>query len=189
MSGGFRFAPTADPASPGTSYTTFSLFPFASATTPVSYSGNYSVWAGRCADQAPPPGTDQFTVTPGSVNAAQTIQEPLLNLNTVYYKTSSTGTANAVTPAHVSLSFSSGGCTDQWYPTLASSMNATYGWFQYPGQAYAPSGTLTVCVDYKPPSSGTTYRNSVTTGNTSFTGVNTVPSVTITKGSSPTGPC
>lgn len=189
MTGGFQTAPTNDPSSPGPGYTTASLFPFASATPPVSYTGNYSVWAGRCADQAPPPGTDQFTVSPGSLNTAQTIQEPLLNLNTVYYKTSSTGTPSAVAPGDVSLSFSSGGCTDQWYPTLASSMDSTYGWFQYPGQAYAPSGTLTVCVDYTPPRSRTTYKSSVTTGNTSFTGVNTVPTVTITKGSSPTGTC
>ncbi|HEX3691242.1 MAG TPA: carboxypeptidase-like regulatory domain-containing protein, partial [Solirubrobacteraceae bacterium] len=187
MSGGYQYAPTSDPSTPGTGYTAASLFPFASASTPVSYTGNYSVWAGRCAGQAPPAGTDQFTVSPGSLNVAQTIREPLLNLNTVYYKSSSGATAVVVPPAHVSLSFNSGGCSDQWYPTLASTMSTTYGWFQYPGQAYAPSGTLTVCADYKVGS--TYYENSVTTGNTSFTGVNSVPTVTITKGSTTSGRC
>jgi prepilin-type N-terminal cleavage/methylation domain-containing protein len=188
MSGGFQTAPTTDPSTPGAGYTTGSLFPFASATPPVTYAGNYTVWAGRCAQQIPPAPYDQFTVSPGSVNASQTIQEPLLNLNTVNYKSSSGASPQVITPAHVSLSFTGGSCTDQWYPTVASSMSSTYGWLASPGQAYAASGTLTVCVDYN---TGTTsspvyYKNTAPTGNSSFTGVNTVPAITITKGVSPT---
>jgi prepilin-type N-terminal cleavage/methylation domain-containing protein len=182
MTGGFQTVPQTDPSTPGPGYTTGSLFPFA-ATAPVSYTGNYTVWAGRCSQQMPPATTDQFTVTPGSLNTAQTIQEPLLNLNTTFYKSSSGGTAQVIKPAHVSLSFSGGGCTDQWYPTLAATMSSTNGWFQNPGQAYAAANTLTVCADYNTntPSNPVYWKTSTTTGNTSFTGVNTVPAMTIIK--------
>lgn len=184
MTGGFQTAPSADPSNPASGYTTGSLFPFAS-TSPVSYTGNYTVWAGRCSQQMPPATTDQFTVTPGSVNTAQTIQEPLLNLNTTYYNNGSTTVA--VKPAHVVLTFSSGGCTDSWNAPLASTMSSTYGWLLNPGQAYAASGTLTVCADYN--NGSTNYKQSVTTGNASFTAVNTVPAITITNAFGNRGTC
>ncbi len=186
MSGGFRTAPTADPTTPSTGFTTFSLFPFASLS-PTDYTGNYTVWGGRCAGQAPPaPSPDQFTVNPGSVGTAQTIQEPLLGLGAVKYNNGTTTTTQ--TPAHVVLTYSDGTCTDQWRPPLLSTMNATNGWLKNPGQPYAPANTLTVCADYNP-GSGTYYKSSVATGNTSFSGVNAVPTITITKATANQGTC
>jgi type II secretory pathway pseudopilin PulG len=184
----FETAPTADPTTPSTGYTTGSLFPFASVS-PTSYTGNYTVWGGRCAGQAPPsPSPNTFTVIPGSVATAQTIQEPLLDLGTVYYKSSASTTAVAEQPDDIVLTYSDGTCTDSWIPTVASTMSATNGWLQNPGQPYAPAGSLTVCVDYN---TGTSrrpayYHNAATTGNTSFSSVNPVPTITITKGVSPT---
>jgi type II secretory pathway pseudopilin PulG len=183
MSGGYQWLPTVDPTIPARGYTTGSLFPFAS-TAPVSYTGNYTVWGGRCVGQQPPTGSpDQFTVNPGSLGTAQTIQEPLLDLGTVYYKSSPLATPTVQTPAHVLLSYSDSTCSDSWRPPLLSTMNATNGWLKDPGQAYAPSGKLTVCADYNG------YESSVTTGNTSFTAVNVVPTITITKANANLGSC
>ena len=167
-------APTADPSTAGTGYTTGALFPFA-ATSPTSYTQNYSVWGGRCSKQAPPPGKNPnlFTVNPGSMGTPHTIQEPLLDLGTIAFSGFS-GTPTA--PAHVVLTFSDGTCTDSWSPTLLSTMNATTGWFKNPGQPYAPSGDLTVCADYN------NYKASVKMGNTNFSAANVVPTLTITKG-------
>jgi hypothetical protein len=186
MSGGFRTAPTVDPTTPSTGFTTFSLFPFASLS-PTDYTGNYTVWGGRCAGQAPPaPSPDQFTVNPGSVGTAQTIQEPLLALGAVKYNNGSTTTTQ--TPAHVVLTYSDGTCSDSWRPPLLSTMNPTNGWLKNPGQPYAPANTLTVCADYNP-GSGTYYKASVPTSNTNFSGVNAVPTITITKSSATQGTC
>ena len=167
-------APTADPSTPSTGYTTGSLFPFA-ASSPTSYTGNYSVWGGRCSKQAPPPtkNPNLFTVTPGSMGTAQTIQEPLLDLATINFSGFSPSPSK---PSHVVLTFSDGTCTDSWSPTLLSTPNATTGWLQNPGQPYAPTGDLTVCADYGG------YKASVTTANNSFTAATVVPALTITKG-------
>lgn len=183
----FQTAPAADPALPSSTDTTGALFPFDLSTTPATYTNNYTVWGGRCLAQKPPAPTDQFTVNPGSTSQAQSIQEPLLSVGTVYYKSSSGATPVAVPPGHLSLSFTGGGCTDQWYATIAppATLPATppaTGWLLHPGQPYAATGTLTVCADYQPSGSPTTYKNSVTTSNTSFTGTNVVPTITITKG-------
>jgi prepilin-type N-terminal cleavage/methylation domain-containing protein len=172
-------APTADPSTPGTGYTTGSLFPFASVS-PTDYTQNYSVWGGRCSGQQPPTGSNPnlFTVTPGSTGTAQTIQEPLLNLQAVQYNNGTS--TSTVTPADIVLTFSDGTCSDSWKATRAASMSATTGWLANPGQAYAPAGDLTVCADYKP-SGGNYYKASVTTGNTSFASANAVPTITIVK--------
>jgi prepilin-type N-terminal cleavage/methylation domain-containing protein len=169
----FETAPAADPTTPGTTYTTGSLFPFA-ATSPTSYTQNYSVWGGRCLKQLPPvtKNPNLFTVTPGSMGTAQTIQEPLLDLGTINYNGFS---GSPTKPAHVVLTFSDGTCTDSWNPTLLSTMNTTTGWFQNPGQPYAPTGDLTVCADYGG------YKASVTMANNSFTAANVVPTLTITR--------
>lgn len=167
----------------GTSYTTGSLFPFASVS-PTSYGGNYTVWAGRCTGQAPVD-QDQFTVIPGSVGTAQPVLEPLLNMGNISYKSSTGATPQSQAPAHVTLTFSDGTCTDTWTPTLLSASTAT-GWFKNPGQPYAPTGTLTVCADYN---TGTTrnpiyWKNTETTSNTSFSGAtnaNVIPTLTIIK--------
>jgi prepilin-type N-terminal cleavage/methylation domain-containing protein len=170
----FETAPTADPSTPSTGYTTGSLFPFAS-TSPTDYTQNYSAWGGRCAKQAPPSSKNPnlYTVNPGSMGTAQIIQEPLLNLGTINY---SGFTGSPTKPAHVVLTFSDGTCTDSWSPTLLSTMNSTTGWFKNPGQPYAPTGDLTVCADY----SG--YKASVTMANNNFSAANVVPTLTITKG-------
>jgi len=188
MTGGFKWVSTTAPAS---TYTTLSLFPFDLSTTPANYTHNYTVWAGQCAAQEPPAPTDEATVNPGSTNQAQSIQEPSLYVGTVYYKSSSGASALAVPPGHISLSFNSG-CIDQWYGTIAPPLTPpavppATGWLLSPGQPYAAAGTLTVCADYLPSGSSTYYKNSVTTGNTSFSitpGANTVPTITITKGAS-----
>ena len=189
-----RTYPTLPPGSESTGYTTQSLFPFASVS-PIDYTGNYTVWGGRCAGQAPPATTnqDQFTVTPGSIGTARTIVEPLLSMGNISYKSSSTGSPQTQSPAHVKLTYRDATCTDSWTPALASSMSASTGWFQNPGQPYAPSGTLTVCADYNTSSSGTAYwKNTVTTSNMDFSAANVIPTITITKfgtdGSS-SGPC
>jgi len=133
------------------------LFPFYGTS---GYTGNYSLWAGRCTQQEPPTPT-QATVNPGSSQSANVV-EPVLDIAAITWKTS--GGSSTVTPAHIKLTFTGGGCTDTWTPEIASTMSPTTGWLKYPGQPYAASGTLTVCVDYK--SGSTTYQQTVTTGNT-----------------------
>ena len=183
MTGGFQTVPTIDPTTASTSFTTGSLFPFAITTSPATYTKNYTVWGGRCTAQEPPAPTDQFTVAPGSTGQAQTISEPLLDVNNVTFTNPSTGVTSAVIRPHLELKFASGGCTDNWYPTVssASTLPAT-GWLANPGQPYAASGTLTVCADYGG------YQKSVTTSNTSFTAMNVVPLIAITKNTG-TGTC
>jgi hypothetical protein len=178
----FETAPTSS-TTLGTNYTTGSLFPFASVS-PTSYNGNYTVWAGRCANQAPP-AQDQFTVIPGSVGTAQTILEPLLNMGNISYKSSSGSTAQSKAPAHVTLTYSDGTCSDTWTPTLLSSIG-TNGWFKNPGQPYAPSGTLTVCADFNTGTAGSPvyWKNTEPTSNTNFSGAsnaNPIPTLTIIK--------
>lgn len=151
-------------ASPSTK----SLFPFYNATN--GYTGNYAAWGGRCAQQKPPTATST-SVTPGFA-ATATVVEPLLNLNVTY-----NGTAITTKPSRVALTFSAGGCTDSWTPTVATTKTAN-GWLVNPGQPYAASNKLTVCADYV--TGGRTYGATITTGNTSLTGTNlvTVPIVT-----------
>jgi hypothetical protein len=179
----FETYPALPAGSESTGYTTQSLFPFASVS-PTDYTGNYTVWGGRCAGQAPPATTnqDQFTVMPGSVGTARTIVEPLLSMGNINYKSSSAASAQSKPPAHVKLAFNDGTCTDTWTPALASSISASTGWFQNPGQPYAPSGTLTVCADYNTSTFGTTYwHNTMTTSNTDFSAANVIPTITVTK--------
>jgi Tfp pilus assembly protein PilV len=154
------------------------LFPFDGTS---GYTGNYSLWAGRCTQMEPP------TPTPGTVNPGSSgsvnVTEPALDVGTVYYKSSSGATAQAVTPGHIKLTFTGTTCSDSWYPELASSLSATTGWLKYPGQPYMPSGTLSVCADYKPSGSSYTYQASQPAANTTMTSgsVNSVPTITITK--------
>jgi Tfp pilus assembly protein PilV len=184
----FKTIPTTDTSGALSTFTTSSLFPFDLSTTPANYTHNYTVWGGRCAAQEPPAPTDQVSVTPGSVNQAQSIQEPQLYVGLVYYKSSSGASSVAVAPGHISLSFTGGGCNDQWYAPVAPPLTPPAtppltGWLLHPGQPYAAAGTLTVCADYLP-SGSTYYHNSVTTSNTSFSATtpNSVPTITITKG-------
>ena len=184
---------TTPASSPTGALPTGSLFPFFTATPSASYANNYTVWAGRCLQQEPPAGVDQYTLQPGSRNQAQNVQEPLLDVGAVQYKNGSTTT---VKPAHVKLTFTSASgtaCSYSWYPTLstaaAGAMPAT-GWLANPGQPFATTattgstksssgqtGSLTVCADYNG------YKNAVTSvTNTSFTAMNVVPTILITQG-------
>jgi prepilin-type N-terminal cleavage/methylation domain-containing protein len=176
-------------------FTTGSLFPFdKSSTSTASYTNNYSVWAGDCAQEQPQPPTayDQFTVPPGSLNTAQTIIEPDLYLGTVSTQTAVGATVVAAHPTSVSLqSTGTSGCTDTWYPTLSGTVGTTpppNGWLANPGQPYSPN--LTLCASAV--ISGTTYHASapVTGGNTNFAASNSA-TITITKGASgtSTGSC
>ena len=137
MSGGFRTAPTADPTTPSTGFTTFSLFPFASLS-PTDYTGNYTR-LGRTLRRAGAAGAQPRPVhrepgvrrdgpdDPGAAAGPRrrALQRP---------------GRRPRTPAHVVLTYSDGTCTDQWSPPLLSTMNATNGWLKNPGQPYAPSG-------------------------------------------------
>jgi hypothetical protein len=191
---------TASGPAPAGSLTTGSLFPFYTATPAPSYANNYTAWAGRCLQQEPPAGIDQYTLPEGSPNQAQNVQEPLLDVGAVTYA------GSTVKPAHVKLTFSgtSGtSCTYSWYPTLSTAALGampTTGWLAKPGQPFATTattgstksasgqtGTLTVCADYNP---GSGYRkaSSAALTNTSFTAMNVVPSIAITS-SSTSGTC
>ncbi len=177
-------APASAPASTSTTQTSSSLFPF--NTNPQgtpSYGNNYIVWPGRCTQQNPPTQT-QVGVSPGQLNQGVTFSEPALILNSVSY--TSGGTTTTVKPSDVKLTFSGGNCSDSWTPTIttaaAGAMPAN-GWLANPGQPYAASGALTVCVDYAPSTSPNFYSMAtITTGNANAT--NTVPPIAITRGSS-----
>lgn len=169
---------------------TGSLFPFDGSTT--GYTNNYAIWAGQCLQQEPPTGYDQFSVSPGSTGTSQTIQEPLLDVNSVLYQTRTGSTQ--VQPTAVVLYFASTqgtSCSDQWAASVASSLNSTTGWLASPGQpfastatsgslasgasgtSHAEAGTLTVCASYGG------YHGSVTATNSNMTAPNVVPAITI----------
>jgi Tfp pilus assembly protein PilV len=182
------------------------LFPFdTSSTLPAAYTNNYSIWAGRCLQNQPPAGYDQFSVTPGSAQTVSVL-EPVLAVATVNY-TSGTSTT-AVKPNHVKLTFTStagAACpTYSWYPTLSSAASPATepatGWLAYPGQPFATAattgatasgatqpgspqtGAVTVCADY----SG--YKAQATVENDNFTTPTVVPALSITQGANP-GTC
>jgi type IV pilus assembly protein PilV len=184
MSGGYRSTTSSTPA--GT-LTTGLLFPFDESTGTPSYTGNYTVWGGRCAQQEPPVGDDRSTVTPGSTSQAQSVQEPLLDVGSISYH--SGGALTTVKPDHVRLTFTSASgtsCSDSWYPTVSSAtaLPAT-GWLADPGQPYADgtAGSLTVCADYGG------YKSSVSTVNASFVSANVVPAITIVANPASAGTC
>jgi len=174
-------------ATVATGFTTGSLYPFdTSATSPAAYTNNYQVYGGQCAQQMPPAGQDEQSVSPGSTGTTATIQEPLLDITGVTYN------GSAVKPSHISLTFTGTGCTDTWYASVAATSGTTApanGWLAYPGQPYAASGsgTLTVCADYNT-SGSTYYKASVTATNASFTAANPV-SIAIPKSNANLGSC
>jgi Tfp pilus assembly protein PilV len=204
MSGGFR---KNQQTGMFTSLWATNMFPFNATST--GYTGNYAVWAGRCLQQEPPAGYDSYTVSPGSLNQARSIQEPDLDLALNYFDGATT---TAVKPTHVRLTFQStagAACGPYtWSPSIAQAgtMPAT-GWLANPGQPFASTattgptasaasttsgaqaGSLTVCVDYKPPLSFNTYRNSVTINNTNFSSTPSVTTVLITKATANQGTC
>ena len=143
-----------------TAFTTpTSLFPWNTATPPAtpSYSNNYAVWAGKCAfQQYQNTGTSTYqlaSVNPGIVSSA-TVQEPMLSITSV--KGTVASKLQVLQPTDVVLTYRSGTCFDSYKATVAASTNGktlgaaapTTGWLANPGQPYAPSGDLTICVDY-----------------------------------------
>jgi len=172
------------------------LYPFAYLGPPVSYTGNYHVWAGPCRQMEPPAGVDSFTVGPGS-SQTFAIQEPALNIAVDYNNGSST---TQVAPADIMLKFTSSSgtsCTDKW-STPVSSAAATAGKnaLADPAQPFASTatsgstesastqtGTLSVCADYV--ASGK-QRYGTLTGlqNTDFSGVPAQQTLTLSTSSS-----
>jgi prepilin-type N-terminal cleavage/methylation domain-containing protein len=140
---------------------TMGLFPFVSSTNPVSYTGNYQVWAGTCRQEQPPVGYDTFTVAPGS-SQTQSIQEPTLQLSLTF-------NGSAKPPTDVKIFFTNGTgntCTDTWGDEtqhIAGSGNSYLYGLPFASSATSGStasasgqtGSLTVCADYN--NSGTYY--------------------------------
>ncbi len=185
-------APATDTNAPTRTQASGSLFPFANMNSgTASYTANYQEWGGRCQGQEPLPGTTPVatpttaTITPGALNVAATVYEPILTLPAANVKFS----GSAVTPKDIEMKYTSPtgvtpACSDTWWASIASSSTGTGGWLAYPGQPYAPTGTLKVCADYK--TGGGTYYNatSAVTQNTNFSTATTVPPISITTGTS-----
>ncbi|MGH2886072.1 MAG: hypothetical protein ACRDPA_25815, partial [Solirubrobacteraceae bacterium] len=139
------------------------LFPFVSSQNPVTYTNNYSVWAGTCRSEQPPQGYDAFTVAPGSSVTTPAVQVPTLLL------TVKKSNGSITTPTDVKVSFTgSDSCNDAWAltPSPDGTQVGTTGTYYY-GVPFATSattgstasasgltGSLTVCADLK---SGTNY--------------------------------
>ena len=134
------------------------LFPFVSSQNPVTYTNNYSVWAGTCRSEQPPQGYDAFTVAPGSSVTTPAVQVPTLLLTVK----NSSGTIT--TPTDVKVSFTgSDSCNDAWAmtPSPDGTQVGTTRTYYY-GVPFASSattgstasasgltGSLTVCADLK----------------------------------------
>jgi Tfp pilus assembly protein PilV len=162
------------PASPVASITTpKTLFPF---TTGVgSYTGNYSVWAGRCTSDQPASSANLgvASVAPNTtytIPSGTPIELPGMNV-IVNYKTLTTTTR--VKPTTIKLTDA---CGDTWNPPISSSAaTANTGSLQFPGQPYSAYSTTpptspgyTICADYKPAS--TSYKKTLTNvSNTNYT--------------------
>lgn len=149
------------------------LFPFVSSLSPVSYTNNYQLWAGKCLQEQPPAGTNTFTVGPAASLTSQVVLVPALLLTSTY--TPYRGTAGAITPSDVKATFTSASgsgtsCSDEWSATgsaVSSGVNvygipfasssATGSGASSSGQ----TGTVSVCVDYKPSGSSTYYQSTV----------------------------
>lgn len=184
-------APTTDTNLPTTTQTSGSLFPFANMTSgTASYTNNYQEWAGRCAGQDPPTGTTpvttptQVSLSPGQANVAATVYEPLLSVmsNNVTYG-GSTKKPTDIEMKYTSPAGVTPACSDTWWASLVGSPTTPpatpINWLARPGQPYAPSGTLTVCADYK--YSGSSYRSASVTAqtNTNFSTPTTVGTIAI----------
>lgn len=166
---------------------TITLYPFAYVGPPVSYTGNYHVWAGPCRQEEPPAGIDAFTVNPGS-SQTLAIQEPDLAFVAQYNGTQ-------VKPLDVMLKFTSTSgtaCTHKWSTAVAATAATGTNALASPGQPFASTatsgatesastqtGTLSICADYT--SGGRTYYATESgLQNTSYTSVNTMPALNIT---------
>lgn len=201
-------APTTPATTASSSLTATSLFPFNKTygTGTPTYTNNWSVYAGSCAVQAPPPASlTQYTVGPGQTastptglpasapSAAAGVQEPFLKLATISGSVPLLSPVKSVQPTDIVLTYSGGGCTDRYKASIATPASGTgvgatapaNGWLANPGQPYAPTGDLSVCADYAYTVLGVTtwYAGTVAATNTSMTGANTVPAITLGLGS------
>lgn len=143
------------------------LFPFVSSLNPASYTNNYQLWAGKCLQEQPPAGTNNFTVPPGaSLTTGQVVTVPALVLTTTYK--ASNGAVSSVNPSDVKVTFNntSGSgttCSDEWGPLTAASVTpalatgtnvygipfATSSTSGSGSSSSGQTGTVTVCADYK----------------------------------------
>jgi hypothetical protein len=128
------------------------------------------------------------TIIPGALSVAANVYEPLLTLPAANVKFSGA----QVTPKDIEIKYTSPtgvtpACNDTSWATIASTSTGTGGWLAYPGQPYAPTGTLKVCADFKTGGGNTYNATSAVTQNTNFSSATTVPPISITTGT--TGPC
>lgn len=126
-----------------------------------SYTNNYTVWAGKCAGQEPPTGSQTTTTVAPGASVSVKVLEPELNIQTT----------GSIRPVGIKLTYASTSpsCADSWLPPVAASVSPATGWLSDPGQPYAPAGTLTVCAWY---TSGakTYYGKAATLADTSLAG-------------------
>lgn len=167
---------------------TITLYPFAFVGPPISYAGNYHVWAGACRQEEPPAGIDAFGITPGSTGALS-IQEPALQF---IVKNSS---GSQIAPSHIMEKFTSAsgtGCTHKWSTGVSATALTGSNALATPGVPFASTaasgatasasgltGTLAVCVD-----NGSRYATVTGFQATDFTALTQVNSGTITIASS-----
>ncbi len=193
---------------------TETLFPFAFLGPPVTYTDNYHLWAGPCRQMEPPSGVDSFSVSPGS-SQTFAIQEPTMNVAVAFNNGTTTSQVAPAHIMMKFASTSGTSCTDKW-STPVSSTAATAGnnALANPAQPFASTatsgsnesastqtGTLTMCADYYGTVTtsfvynGRTYTSSSTGNyygtlsgltNTSFTGLPTQQTLTITGSNSGT---
>ena len=170
------------PSSPDDSITTpQTLFPFY-VTTPGTYTGNYSVWAGRCLAAQPPVANRTLaSVGPGATWALDgspgrpQVAMPGMVVNVTY-------DGAAVKPAQIELTDSCGQTWDPDLSTAAGPAAPSTGWLRFPGQPY---GTYSICADYDPPGITTSRRVTVTSRpNTSFTAANSTTVAIVTASTS-----
>jgi prepilin-type N-terminal cleavage/methylation domain-containing protein len=193
---------------------TQTLFPFAFLGPPVSYTDNYHVWAGPCRQMEPPSGIDSFSVSPGS-SQTMAVQEPTMNI-AVDFNNGTTTSQVAPAHIMMKFASTSGtSCTDKWStPVAANAATTGNNALADPAQPFASTatsgstesassqtGTLSMCADYTGTATttytlfGHTYTTTTTgnfygtlTGltNTSFTGLPTQQTLTITGSNSGT---
>jgi Tfp pilus assembly protein PilV len=140
------------------------VFPFIT-TGPTTFTNNYTVYAGRCADALPPAAYQSFaTVPPGgtatsTTNGRVVVKMPVINVSATY-------NGSAIKPAAIRVYDE---CGDNWLESVhPNASKPSTGWLQFPGEPY---GSYYVCADYRY-NSFSYRRNYATVNNTSFTAAN-----------------
>jgi Tfp pilus assembly protein PilV len=181
--------------------TTATLFPFITGG-PGQHDGNYTLWAGRCTSNQPPPAPNPdvrpadhrgvATVAPGASAGSNFVNVglPTMIVN-VRFRTSTSQPYNNVKPQGVRLDYTSdsgSSCGQSWNPPLntASGPNPpTTGWLRFPGQPYGPN--YNVCAYYR--HSGENYRSTSAMSNTSYASTGNTILMSITGNGSSQGSC